>query len=73
MIQNKKRQTQECISINNTIDRKKWVDYFTSLYAGEMEEPRIICEDNNPVKMSEREIIEVIQKLKKCKFPARTE
>ena len=54
MIQNQKRETQEYISINNTLDKKKWVNYFTSLYAGKMEEPRIICEDN-PLEVNERE------------------
>jgi hypothetical protein len=37
MIRNQKRETQEYININNTIDKKKWVDYITSLYAGTME------------------------------------
>ena len=54
MIQNQKRETQEYISINNTLDKKKWVNYFTSLCAGKMEEPRIICEDN-PLELNERE------------------
>ena len=70
MIQNQKRETQGYININNTIDKKKWVDYFTSLYAREMEKPRIICEDNNPVEVNEREKIEVIQKLKDRKSPS---
>ena len=38
----KKIQTQDYMGTNNTIDKEKWVGYFTSLYAGEMEEPRII-------------------------------
>jgi hypothetical protein len=33
-------------------------DYFTSLYAGEMGDPRDICEDLSPVEVDEREIVE---------------
>lgn len=41
--------------------------HFTSLYAGDMEDPREICEDISPVEMNEREIVEAIQKLKNRK------
>jgi hypothetical protein len=61
MIGNQKRETQKYININNTRDKKKWVDYFTSLYAGTTEPPRSIPD--------ETEIVEAIQKLKNGKSP----
>ena len=69
MIQNQKRETQEYIAINSNIDKKKWVDYFTSLYAGKTETPRTIPGDINPVEVNEEEIVEAIQKLKNRKSP----
>ena len=69
MIQNQKRETQEYININNTIDKKKWIDYFTSLYAGTMETSRIIPENDDRVEINETEVVKVIHKLRNRKSP----
>ena len=69
MIQNQKRETQEYITTNNNIDKKKWADYFISLYARKTETPRTIPGDINPVEVNEIEIVEAIQKLKIRKSP----
>ena len=50
------------IKINNTRDKKKWIDHFTSLYAGTMETSRITPEDADRVEINETEVVEVIQK-----------
>lgn len=63
MIQNQKRETQEYININKTID------YFTLLYAGTMETSRIIPENDDRVEINETEVVEVIQKLRNRKSP----
>jgi hypothetical protein len=69
MIQNQKRETQEYININNTTDKKKWVDYFKSLYAGTTEPLRSISEDANQAEINETEVVEAIHKLKNRKSP----
>ena len=56
MIQNQKRETQEYININNTIDKKKWIDHFTSLYAGTMETSRITPEDVDRIEINEKKL-----------------
>jgi hypothetical protein len=69
MIRNQKRETQEYININNTTDKQKLVDYFTSLYAGTTEPLRCIPYDANQVEINETEIVELIHKLKNRKSP----
>jgi len=68
MIQNQKRETQEYINVTKTV-KQKWIDCFTSLYAGTMETSRITIDDVDRVEINETEVIEAIQKLRNRKTP----